>query len=646
MATLTLGGSLSLAGQLPAPARLGGEVIPGTVNLVLNPVLESATVGTDGWAGGAGVTVSRDTATFFEGAASLRAVFAAGPGTPAVTIATASGLYWTGAGFVIGSIYARGVFAGLTLTLSAQYTDATIESGEAVEIDAGTPDEWARPVATLALNPDKVLNTLFLTVERAVGETGGTVNLDAAQVERDAGWGVTPVAAGSYGAPYHRWVGQAHRSASIRDDIPADVTQLGRDGEHRITWTMWRADASFRLLEDLSAHVISASVTADRSRQAAWTMTCRMDQAGWARLRPWDDWLVPVLYVTDAQGVTRSGFLGHYVVLPSPVTHYEHMGEYDIDCRSAEYLLAQQAFKGKLVIAKGTHLSRTAAWVIESSALGNSQIRPRLQMIHPNKLSTERYEFSREQSKLAIANELLEAANMQPVWSSRSGILRSQRTDTQRYQEMQPVRLWAANFDPRVATGRVRKLASELPASSRDISGVVRRIPSLGDAENEITVYTTDPRQGQRRATYTITDPTNPISVTWTGRWRNKAFGRRMLPAGSGARDLARALAEEVGTRIDQVELSVIPDPEPDLLDKVVYLAVYRIDGAPAAVGRFRVLKIEYGFTVSNALMKLTLGFVHGVAELQGGMPVRHYDQRNQTWFEDTGQAIELSITG
>src|SRR5690606_17441742 len=143
--------------------------------------------------------------------------------------------------------------------------------------------------------------------------------------------------------------------------------------------------AAFNLLEDLSDHVISASVTADRNRQAAWTMTCRMAQSGWARLRPWYDWIVPFLSVTDDKGVTRSGPLGHYVVLPSPVTHHEHMAEYDIDCRSAEYLMGRQAFKGKLIIRKGDHLTKTAEWVITSCALGATQQRPRLQLQHPNK---------------------------------------------------------------------------------------------------------------------------------------------------------------------------------------------------------------------------------------------------------------------
>src|SRR5690606_7433170 len=135
-------------------------------------------------------------------------------------------------------------------------------------------------------------------------------------------------------------------SPSVRDDIPADVTQVGRDGYYVIEGQMFRGNANFDRLEDITEHFISASVTADRSRACAWTMTCKMTEAGWRKLKPFRDWLIPVLKVTDAQGRVRTGWLGHYVVLPSPVTHFEHTGEVDVDCRSVEYLLDRQSFKG------------------------------------------------------------------------------------------------------------------------------------------------------------------------------------------------------------------------------------------------------------------------------------------------------------
>src|SRR5690606_12989042 len=134
------------------------------------------------------------------GAASAALAFPEEEGSPAVIISTVSGLGWTGEpGFILGSVFLRGVFEGLVLFLRAIYTDSMTEDGPESVIDAAEPDAWQRPTCSLELNPEKTLSTLQLVLARVSGELGGTVYADAAQVEKDAGFGVTAFASGRYG---------------------------------------------------------------------------------------------------------------------------------------------------------------------------------------------------------------------------------------------------------------------------------------------------------------------------------------------------------------------------------------------------------------------------------------------------------------
>jgi hypothetical protein len=494
---------------------------------------------------------------------------------------------------------------------------------------------------------DGAMITLGDEIPSDFSQPGGSFWVDAAQVEEDRGWGHTPFATGQYGAPYHYWWGTEYLSPSVRDGMPLDGRQSGSAGEYAMKATLWRSNADNERLEDLSEHVIAATVSCSTERDVSWTMTLRLTDAGWKRLRPWRDWLAPVLSVTDAAGVESVGQLGHYVVLPSAAEHREWTSEWDVDCRSPEYLLSIQAFKGKVKVTKGSNLLKAARWVLNTAAMGEGNNgRPRFRLPDGNRKAEDEYEYRRTDSKLSIANELLEAAGCMPLYANRAGVLLSDRAADRKYRERQPVRLWAANFDPdsRRDEDAVERWARRLPSSNDEVGMTVRQLPRLGRAENKIVVLTTDSRRARRKGSASIDHPSNPIGVRWTNRERTRHVKRRMIPDDATARELARALAEEIGTKIDRVELSVVPDPQVDLLNEVVYLAVYRLDGGRAAVGRFRVLGVEYGFTPDAAMMKLTLGFVHAVDELAGTDALYFWDDRTQSFRRDDGAPLVLVL--
>lgn len=646
---MQVGGQAALSVVLPIPKDAGPQSLPGTVNLVRNPSLESATVLATDWSARGAGSIARVADLGWQGGASLRVTVPGGTAGAGAQVATLGALGWTGNRTLLGSVYVFGALPGLGCRLVALYGDGTVGTGDAADVPADLPDGWVRATCALEPDPAKRLDQLLLAVERIDGTApaAGSFWLDAAQVEEDRGYGHTPYAIGQYGPPYHAWWGAAHLSPSLRDGIPLDARQAGKAGQYAIKATLWRSNAGNDRLEDLSAHVVAATVSADRTRDVAWTMTLRMTDAGWRRLRPWDDWLAPVLAVTDAAGAVREGQLGHYVVLPSAADHLEHTSEWDVDCRSAEYLLGVQGFDGKLKVEAGTRLTKAARFVLEAAALGGqANGRARFRLPDVDRRAEDEFEFTPDRSKLSIVNELLEAAGCLPLAANRIGVLTSDLAKDKGYKDRQPVRLWAANFDPAddASGAAVAGWARRLPASTGEVVGPVRQLPRLGNAENEVVVLTTDARRPRRKGTASIDDPSNPISVRWTNRRRRTTVRRRLIPDDATARELAQALAEQIGTQVERVELTVAPDPSVDLLNEVVYLAVYRLDGGPAAVGRYRVLGVEYGFTPDSSLMKLTLGFVHGVAELSGGSPLFYWDSRTQSYKPDDGAPIVLAL--
>lgn len=604
--------SLGLGGaDLPIPTTLRDIDLVGTVNVFRNPSFELST--TDA-AALVSATLSISSAQAWHGTSSL-AVALANSANSGVRLTSQRGLPYSGTGHgFLAQVRLRGtVTGGVTLQSTIVYSDASTAAGPTVSAAPNGSGWTTAYVPVVESTANKQIDYVRLDITRAGATAGETLYVDGVQIELDRGHGHTAWAIGTFGSPYFRWQGGAHFSITIRDAIPADDTPVGTGGVYRLAPALWKVDANNIFLEDLSAYVVNGSVTFDPERDVSWQLNCTLTGDGWKRLEPWKDWLVPRLAVTLPDGTIREGQLGHFVVLPSPQEIHEGWRTVDVDARSGEFLLSIQGTKGIMTVRENTQYDRAVRVVLDNCHLGTDGVRPRYAIPNTNARTHRFMSWEKKEDALTIVNDLLRKDGLEPLYATKTGVLTSQRRKDRRYKHMEPVRVYAANLpDETVISPWVgRRIVSQ-----NEVIDAIQTAPDLGRIDdNKIVVVSVNPRKPRIRAVRYINDPDNPISTRKRKRIRERKI-EMDVGTNADAEKLAEAIADEISSDLETVTLAVIPDPQTEFARQVVFLAIYDAHGEPAAVGRFKVKTVTYGFTPDEAAMQLTLGFVNPVEQL------------------------------
>lgn len=620
-------GSLGLGGaDLPTPKELGPDDIMGTVNLFRNPSFEAATLDSNDAAGVASATLAVSTSAPWHGQQHLRVTLPASGSNAGVALKSQRGLPYTARQYgFLGQFRAK---ASASLSVSAyatvHYTDGSSTVGTSATLPLTTSyAEQHLPV--VVSNPAKQVDYISLSVLHP-SPASQTIDIDGVQIELDRGHGVTVWAIGTFGEPYHRWQGGAHASITIRDAIPVTSQIAMTSGRYEIQAFMYRVNANNQIQEDLSLWVDNAAVTFDTERDVSWTLECEMRPEGYRKLSPFKDWLAPYMRVTLPDGSVRYGQLGHFVVLPSTREVSETTETVTIDARSPEVLLQMQGTKGYMFVGEGKQLDRAMRVVLRECHLGEDPNgRPRFDIPDKGRQAGRDMTWEKKENTLTILNDLAKKAHLHPIYASKTGVITTADRRDRRLKRLSPVRVFAAN----VPDGFVDPWVSSAGATTNEVVGAVKLTPNLGKwDDNKIVVVSVNPRKPKIRAVRYITDPDHPLNP----KKRKRIKERRVkldVHRGEDAAALAEAIAEEIGTELETVELSVIPDPVTDYARQVVYCAIFNTRNEPVAVGRFAVKGITWGWTADEFLQTMRLGFVHSVDELQ------HYDPNG---WEISGQ--------
>jgi len=618
---LSFAAAAELTVQPPYPRRHANDELPGTVNLVRNPSVESPIVGSTDWfkVGSSTTEQGRITTDAWQGNACYQVTCPGVGAGEGLGVRTAQGMGLPGQDLSFAcQVRVKGT-AGVPVVPHpvVYYTDGTTGTnpGEVVTLTGS----WQTIRHQISSDPTKIIRYVEFHI-LASGTHAMTLKGDGAQVEVDQGGGHTPFAIGDYGRPYHRWEGTEHLSFTVRDPIKMDTNTAGTGGVYTIHASLWRSNADGERLEDLSDHVIKGSVTVDTSQEISRTFTCEMDERGYNQLRPWFDWVSPVLTVMAPDGTERKGQLGHYVVLPSGGASRE-WGRKTVTLRAMppEYLLQLQSFNRPFKVMENTQRDRVIREILDGSFTTESgRKRSRFSIPDYENRFGKSHRWTRKDNKLAIINEIATAMSCTSMASDNRGDLFTLRNKDRRFAKQHPVRVWAANIpDDKPLPGWVRRLKGRRLRDREIVGDVVTQIKDE-DAANAVRVTSSPPRGPRWGHTRNLNHWSNPISTK-----RRRMFVFRHVPIPTldrqdDAEDLAEAIAEDISTRIETVTMSVLPDPSVDLTHRTVYLAIYTQRGEPVAVGHYRVLTVEYGFTPDDALQRMTLGRIHRHEQIEG----------------------------
>lgn len=371
----------------------------------------------------------------------------------------------------------------------------------------------------------------------------------------------------------------------------------------------WRATWDNQLVEDLSGAVISGSVTHDTSRATHWSLDLTLHYDGWLALRPFVDWVAPVMNLRYPDGTVVSRQLGHFVVLDSPERREELGGTVRLDARDALWLLNAQGIETAIQVTGG-NFGALARSVVAGASVAGGSASSHLRQTIPDITVAVRPDtyrgFPVNTRRMAVVNELLATGQHYPVYPNQLGVLGT-HLRTALYDHA-PLRSWFANPPPgQHYIGQDLVDLTPFVGVPSPVIGAVDTTPGSAELVDEIIVIggVGGPVRGSAKmARFTGgSGPDAPVR-----KFSAKTVTLPMVPTDAAAEEIALRILEEMLTENSTIALTVKPDPAFVAIHAPVRLGIWDLLGRKVAVGKYLVKRVRYGMTVDDPLMRVDLG--------------------------------------
>lgn len=244
----------------------------------------------------------------------------------------------------------------------------------------------------------------------------------------------------------------------------------------RLTRSLYVCDITGRRIRDISGLMQSGRVIANQDNAVQMAFDAQLSAD--AGVRPWVDFLAPVLEVRRASGEILKSQVGLYVSVPVRTTSRWRSRDLELDGRDLSYLLARDAFDATYTVTSSDDVMAKVSAIIQSAGIPASRIVlvPRStapgKPVLPTKLQTGK-SFPTGMTKLQIVNELLAAIQYYAVHPDSTGRLICEPQ----------MDLAAATPDVAYRTG-----------NDGDVTGDVIEEPSLTSFANYVIVTSATPK--------------------------------------------------------------------------------------------------------------------------------------------------------
>jgi hypothetical protein len=341
----------------------------------------------------------------------------------------------------------------------------------------------------------------------------------------------------------------------------------------------YRSDKNGAIGEDVSALILSGSVTVDADAEVPMTFTAQTTDPD---AFPAFSWLAPFLTVSwwnpDDGDVSITEQVGLYQIMPPGETHTAVQGMGRIEGRDPCWLLKQWTTTSATNYAAGANVIASVV-----SAL-NARGFDRVNIPASSRTFTKKRAYDPGTDWLTIINDLLYRAAHYPLFFDRQGVPSSRP---------------------------YRTLGKEEPArtiSSRN-GDVVNVVTLDTDPErlcNRVVVIRNDAAGDPIYLVRTNARADSPVSTVNLGITIGKTIEASNLETSAEAEALAMKTLEEGASVLTRLSVDTIPDPRFDVRD-VVELSIVRDDGSAVADGKWRSDEVEIGFVPGQGAMRWRL---------------------------------------
>jgi hypothetical protein len=349
-------------------------------------------------------------------------------------------------------------------------------------------------------------------------------------------------------------------------------TDTGLGGGANITTAIYRANSANTWLEDISDRVEGGSVTVDITQ--ATPMTFQAETTEPDVLTAYQDWVAPVMtyrYPDPITGttITDRQQLGLYLVMPSSKTYTAAQGREAIDGRDALWLLASSGPGEPWSRATGQNVG-IAIETVCNLAGARHAIQTTSQTL------PKRRTWPWNATWLQIANDLVRSIGFVPLWTDRTGRVRSHRF--RKLGDVEPARL--------------------ISSSNRMVLNTIRLDPDMTRLCNHVVVVGNDPKGAPIVAERLNNDPDSETSTVRLGVTVQKFIEDPNITDQDAADQLADRTMEQGSSVMQRMTVTTMPILDWEIGDSAL-MDIETDNGLIVAKGRWRWERLQMGLGIN-----------------------------------------------
>ena len=541
--------------------------ISGSTNKCINPSFETNTTG---WSA-TNATLAQDTTDAWVGSACAKITVTSVASEPRLEMTGTTRPTVAANDNVTVHIRVKAP-AGRTLYLRLEHRDAgnvVVSTTDSSNLTA--TGSWQKIIVSAEMTSTTVKLQPSLRLKTAGAVVGDVVRLDGVDIRVNDNYDT--YIDGDQGSLYS-WSGIVHASTSIRASTTSQES-TGTGGVIEMKAFLYRSNKAGDRLENLSEDVIEGEVTFDQESEIKMSFKGKIQDI--TELTAYEDYVIPVLRLTYADGTQVEEQLGHYIVVPATRRHTYTSTEGDIDGRGLEWLLTLDEFEKGHTVNAGVDYVTAVRGILTDMGFRNIHI-----PLSGKTLPKKRH-WKSQTKKVEVINDLLDACNYTPIYTGRDGAFRSRPLPNT--HATQP----AVTYD---AAG----LGSELV-------GTITETPDMTNFANRVIVLAEDAQRNQIRAVATNANPASPTSTVRLGFTKTITHTSKNLNNSTDALALAKRMLERASRHLVKLEIETLPDPARNPYE--VYTIRARQDsGDYAAFGNYACTGWTIGFTPQQGSMK------------------------------------------
>jgi hypothetical protein len=541
--------------------------ISGSTNACVNPSFETNVTG---WTGTNG-TLAQDTTDGWVGSACAKLTVTSVATEPRIDMTGATRPNVTGNDNV--TVHARiKAPAGRTVYLRLDYRDSgNVSVGTTDGPNVVATGDWQKLVVSGEVIPSSVKLQPSIRLKTSGAVVGDVVKYDGIDVRVNDNYDT--YIDGDQGSLY-AWTGTAHASSSQRVSTTSKES-TGTGGVIQMKSFLYRSNRAGDRLENLSGDIIEGEVTFDQESEIKMSFKGKIRDI--TELTAYEDYIIPVLRLTYADGTQVEEQIGHFIIVPAPRRYTYTSTEGDIDGRGLEWLLTLDEFDKAFTVNAGVDYVTAVRGLLSDLGFTNIHI-PLSGKTLPKKRS-----WKTGTKKIEVINALLDSCNYTPIYTGRDGAFRARPLPNT--HTIQP----SVTYD---AAG----LGSELV-------GTITETPDMTNFANKVIVLAEDAQRNQIRAVAINKNPASPTSTVRLKFTKSITHTSKNLNNSADAQALAKRMLERANRHLVKLEIETLPDPTRNPYE--VYTIRARQEGGDyVAFGNYACTGWTIGFTPEQGSMK------------------------------------------